>query len=276
MLKNNAKNDPVKLPVLQNCVRPQPQANHNGSNHHSNYNNNQGSIMVPLNNHQNKLNQTQTNHVNRMRSVPKSLSLRNLNKISVVQPTVQNHHYSRDREKINRMEINYNTKFGKITPAAVVYPDSHHPSNHSSNLNNLFNGHNLNNQNSLSINNLSSNLESFKELKEYHQLSVSNNNSNLAELVPSNVNHSLSTSLGNLSKNTLLNSSNLDLNDAQIIEELLNGHKEIETILNQREISLKFALNTWKNDTNKGFTFAHSTQDLTIVAELVKLTINKS
>lgn len=247
------------------------------SNHHSNYS---------------KLNQTQTNHVNRMRSVPKSLSLRNLNKVSAVVQPVQS------KSNHNRNEY---TNFGKITPAAVVYPvHSHHPPGHQTHnhlhsfdnnnpkayhhhLNNsLSNGHQLS-HNSLSINNLSStaSLEPFKEL---NNLSNGHHQSNL-NLIPSNVNltlnssqqgHSLSLSLGNLSRDAVLNLSTIDLNESQIIDNLLNGHREMEQILNQREISLKFALNTWRNDTNKGFTFAHSTQDMTIVAELVKLTINKS
>lgn len=291
-LKNKAQsiNDQIKLPVIQNCVRPQQT---NSNNHLTNSqqasNNNQ---TVPLNvsqsNHQSnyhtnhqtnhtnsKLNQTQTNHVNRMRSVPKSLSLRNLNKVSAVVQPVQS------KQQLNtRTEY---TNFGKITPAAVVYPDSHHPLGHNNHqydnpkayhLNTLSNGHPLG-HNSLSISNLSSNLEPFKEI---------NNQSNL-NLMPSNVNltlnsnqqgHSLSLSLGNLSRDAVLNLSTMDCSENQIMDELLAGHREMEQILNQREISLKFALNTWRNDTNKGFTYAHSTQDMTIVAELVKLTINKS
>lgn len=240
----------------------------------------------PQNNQINKLSQTQTNHVNRMRSVPKSLSLKNLNKVSAVVQPVQN------KINNNRTEFNnYSNNFGKITPAAVVYPDSHHPLGHSQNhqlnnhnlYNSLNNGHLLGHHNSLSINNLSSSnhLEPFKELNNLNTL---DNHSNL-NLLPSNVNltlnsnnqgHSLSLSLGNLTKNAILNLSTIDLNENQIVDELLNGHREMENILNQREISLKFALNTWRNDVNKGFTFAHSTQDMTIVAELVKLTINKS
>lgn len=270
--------------------------NHQSSNHQNsqtNHHHNQQTI-----NFNSKLNQTQTNHVNRMRNVPKSLSLRNLNKISAVVQPVPNNRLMNQTPKTDF--INQNS-FGKITPSAVVYPDSHHPlghhqkqnyhiNNHFMNdhsktynhLNNsLSNGHPLG-HNSLSINNLSAtNLEPFKEL---NNLSASHHQSNL-NLIPSNVNltlnsnqqgHSLSLSLGNLSRNAILNLSTVDLNENQIIDELINGHREMEQILNQREISLKFALNTWRNDTNKGFTFAHSTQDLTIVAELVKLTINKS
>lgn len=266
--------------------------------------------MVPLNVSQpqshptansHKLNQTQTSHVNRMRSVPKSLSMRNLNKVSaVVQPVQNKLNNSRTTAEFGN---GFSNNFGKITPAAVVYPLSdhlhphqlhpHHPHHpHSPHIahhlnGSLSNGHPLGHplgHNSMSINNLSTagHLEPFKEL---NNLNTANDHHTNLGLLPSNVNltlnsnnqgHSLSLSLGNLSKNAVLNLSTVDLNENQIVEDLVNGHREMEAILNQREISLKFALNTWKTDTNKGFTFAHSTQDMTIVAELVKLTINKS